>query len=70
MEELAIVDVLESGHNLEQYALDTVCVHWLVVTGLHQLVEIAVHVLHRNVKAAAVRVKEDIQGGYEMRVWG
>jgi hypothetical protein len=68
VEKFAVVDMLETTEDLEQDALDTGGVHWLVVACLHQLVEVAVHELHCDVKPAAVRVQEDVQGRYEMRV--
>jgi len=68
VEELAVVDVLQSGHYLEEDALYTVRVHWLVVPGLHELVQVAVHELHGNVKPSAVGVQEDVQSRYQMRM--
>jgi hypothetical protein len=49
VEEVVGVDVLETLHDLEQDALDTCVVEILVVSGLHQLVQVALHVLHGNV---------------------
>lgn len=69
MEELAVVNVLQSGHYLEQNALYTVRVHWLVIPCLHELVQITVHEFHGNVKPSAVRVQEDVQGWNQMRMW-
>jgi hypothetical protein len=69
MKEFAIMDVLESGEDLEQYALDTVGIQWFVIARLHQLVKVAIHELHCNVQPAAVRVQENVQGRDEMRVW-
>ena len=40
-----------------------------VVAGLHQLVEIAVHVLHADVEIAGQRIEEDVESGHEVRVW-
>jgi len=61
MEEFASVDVLEACKNLKENALYTRVVQRLVVSGLHQLVEVAVHVLHGDVKSPAVGIQEDVK---------
>lgn len=70
MEELSVMDMLEPREDLEKDALHTVRVHGFVVTRFHQLIQIAVHVLHRNVKPAAVRVQENVQCWNQVRMWG
>jgi hypothetical protein len=70
VEELACVNVLQSCEDLEEDALDAVGVQRLVVSGLHQLVQVSIHVLHGNVKPPAVWVQEDVQSRYEVRVRG
>lgn len=42
----------------------------LMITGLHELIEVAIHVLHTDVEFAGKRVEEDVEGGDEVRVNG
>lgn len=70
MKEFTIVNVLQTRHDLEKNALNAVGIHGLVVPRLHQLVEVAIHVFHCNVKASAVRIQEDIQGRHKMGMRG
>jgi len=60
MEELAVMNVFQPRQYLEQDALYTVRIHWLVVPCLHELVEVAIHELHGDVKPPAVGVQEDV----------
>ena len=62
------MDVVEAGQNLIEYALDTFRIHTLVIPGFHQLVQVAVHVLHTDMQFPAVWVKEDIQGRNQVDV--
>ena len=68
MEELACVDVLETGKNLEEDALYAGRIQWLVIPRLHQLVQVAVHVLHGDVQSPAVGIQEDVKCGYQVRM--
>lgn len=61
MEEVVGVYVLKSLHDLKQYALDTGVVKTFVIPGLHQLVKVALHVLHANVELLAEGIQEDVQ---------
>jgi hypothetical protein len=70
VEELAGVDVFEASEDLEEDALDAVGVERLVVSGLHQLVQVSIHVLHGDVKPPAVWVQEDVQSRHEVGVRG
>ena len=70
MKEAMVVNVLEPGHYLVEQTLDKVRFHQLTAARLHQLVEVAVHVLHSNVKLAADWVKEDIERRNEVAVVG
>ena len=69
VEELAVVDVFQSGHDLKEDAFHAVCIHGLVLAGLHELIQIAIHELHGNVEPTGVRIQEDVQGWYQVRVW-
>ena len=60
MKEVVVVNMLEAGHDLEQYALDAAGIQLLVVTSLQQLIEIDIHVLHSNVQLSTMWVKEDV----------
>lgn len=44
------------------------CFKILVVPCLHQLVEIAIHVLHANVQLLAEWIEENVQGGDNVSV--
>jgi hypothetical protein len=68
VEKVVRVDMLEALHNLEEDALDAGVVEALVVAGLHQLVEVTLHVLHADVQLLAVGVQEDVEGGDEVRM--
>ena len=68
MEEVVVVDVLQSREDLAKNALHTGAVEWLVVTRLHQLVKVAVHVLHGDVELLAQWVEEDVVCRYQVRV--
>lgn len=63
-----IVNVLEAGEDLEQDALDTGAIERLMVASFHQLVQVAVHVLHDDVQLLAKRVEEDVVRRYQMWV--
>jgi len=68
MEEVVGVDVLESLHDLKQNALDAAIVETLVVSRLHQLVEVPFHIFHGDVELLGEGVEEDIQGRDQMGV--
>ena len=62
------MNVLQAAENLKQDAFDNSAVERLVVPRLHQLVEVAIHVLHGNVQLLAEGVQEDVISRYKMRV--
>jgi uncharacterized OB-fold protein len=62
------VDVFQTLHNLEEDALDATVVETLVVASLHQLVQVALHVLHGDMELLGERVQEDVEGGNKVRV--
>lgn len=64
------MDVVQTREDLVQDALDMLGVQVLVVSCLHQLVQVAVHVLHADVELAGKGVEEDIQSGNEMGMDG
>jgi hypothetical protein len=68
VEKVVSVDVLQALHDLEKNALDAGIVQALVVAGLHQLIKVAFHVLHRNMEFLRVRVEKDVKRWDEMRV--
>lgn len=70
VEEMMGMNVVQTAHNLVEDALDVLGVERLVVSCLHQLVEVAVHVFHADVELSGKGVEEDVQGGDEMRVNG
>ena len=70
MEEVVGVNVVETGENLVQYALDTPCVHTFVFSCLHQLIKVAIHVFHANMEFFTERIQEDVQRRYQVgMVW-
>ena len=64
------VNVVETGQNLVQDALDVLAFEVLVIAGLHQLVQVTVHVLHADVQLVGERVKENVECRDEMRMHG
>lgn len=56
------MNVLQALHYLKENAFDTAYVETFVIPGLHQLIKIAIHVLHGDVELLAERIQEDIQG--------
>lgn len=62
------VNVLQTAEDLEQDAFDDSVIERLVVARLHQLVEIAIHVLHGDMQLLAKRVQENVIRRYKMRV--
>jgi hypothetical protein len=60
--------VFQTGENLTKDTLDAGAVERLVVARLHQLVQVAIHVLHGDVKLLAHWVEEDVVRGHEMGV--
>lgn len=68
MEEVVCMDVLEALHDLEQDALDASGVQAFVIASFHELVEVAIHILHADVKFLAERVQEDVKCGNEVLV--
>jgi hypothetical protein len=68
VEEVVVVNVFQARENLTKDALDTRAVERLVVARLHQLVQVAIHVLHGDVELLAQWVEEDVVRGHEMGV--
>ena len=68
VEEVVRVDVFQTLHNLVKDALDAAVVKALVVASLHQLVEVALHVLHSDMKLLSVGVQEDVESRNKVRV--
>ena len=68
MEEVVGVDVIQSRDYLVQDALDAGAVQASVGSGLHQLVEIAVHVLHADMQFLGRRIEEDVESRHEVDV--
>jgi hypothetical protein len=68
VKEMMVVDVLEAVHNLEQDAFDTGIVKALVIARLHQLIQVAFHILHTNVKLFTERIQEDVESRHKMWV--
>jgi len=66
MEKVVGVNVLETLHNLEQDAFNTGVVQALVIPRLHQLIQVALHVLHGNVQFLGERIQKDVQGRNQM----
>jgi len=60
MEEVILVDVLKAGQNLKQDTFDCSVVQSFVLACLDQLVEIAIHELHGDVKLLAEWIQEDV----------
>lgn len=60
------VDVFQSLHDLEKDALDTRNVKTFVVSSFHELVKIAIHIFHSNVKLLGEGVEENVQCRHEM----
>jgi hypothetical protein len=60
MEEVMSMDMLQALHDLEQNALDAAIIEALVLASLHELVQIAVHILHADMELLAERIKKDI----------
>jgi len=48
MEEIMGMDMVQTGQYLEQDALNTLAIQTLMISCLHQLIEIEVHVFHTN----------------------
>ena len=67
VEEVVCMDVLQTLHNLIQDALDAAVVQTLVVTSLHQLIQVSLHILHGDVKLLGEGIEEDIKSWDEMR---
>lgn len=68
VEELVGVYVVEARQDLEEYGLDGLGLEGLVFSRLHELVEVAVHVLHADVQLLGARVEEDVIRGHQVRV--
>ena len=66
MKEFVSMDVIQSGQDLEQDALDARAVEGFVIPRLHELIEVSVHVLHTNVEFLGEWVKKDVQRRHEM----
>lgn len=70
MEKVVGVNVFETLHDLIENALDTRVVEALVIPRLHQLVKVALHVLHTNVQLLAVGIQENVESRNEVRMCG
>ena len=68
MEEMMVVDVFQTRDDLKQDALYTSTIQTLMIPCLHQLVKIAVHVLHGDMQLLRDRIQEDVKSRDEMRV--
>lgn len=68
VEEVVGVDMVETTQDLVEDTLDMLSVQVFVVSCLHQLVKIAVHVLHGDVQLAGERVEENVKGRDKVRV--
>lgn len=60
MKKVMCMNMLKALHDLIEDALNAGCVKTLMVAGLHKLVEIAIHVLHADMKLLTEGVEEDI----------
>jgi len=49
MEKAVSVDVIQTREDLEQYALNAASIETLMIPSLHQLVQVAIHILHTDV---------------------
>lgn len=70
MEEVVGVNVFKTLHDLIENALDTRVVEALVISRLHQLVKVALHVLHANMQLLAVGIQENVESRNEVRMCG
>lgn len=70
VEEAMRVDVVEAGEDLVENALDDPSIQVFVVSRLHQLVQVAIHVLHGDVEFLRQRVEEDIESRHEVSMIG
>jgi hypothetical protein len=68
MEEVVGVDMVETLQDLVEDTLDVLSLEIFVVPCLHQLIEIAIHVLHGDVKLAGERIEENIKGRNKVRM--
>lgn len=50
------VNMVQAGKNLVENALHAPHVHAFVISRFHQLIQVAVHVFHADVKLFAVRI--------------
>lgn len=64
------VNVIEAGENLVQNALDTAVIQVFMISCLHELIQITIHVFHTYVKLFGYRIKEDLEGRYQVGVVG
>lgn len=60
------VNMVEAREDLVKNTLYAFRIHALMFSSLHQLVEVAVHVLHANVELLAKRVQEDVESRNQM----
>lgn len=68
MKEAVSVDVFQTLHDLEQDALDGRHIQALMITRLHELVQIPIHILHGNVKLLGEWIQENVHCWYQMWV--
>lgn len=64
------VNVIEAGENLVQNALDTAVIQVFMISCLHELIQITIHVFHTYVKLFGHGIKEDLEGRYQVGVVG
>ena len=70
MEEVVIMDMVETGQDLEKNAFDAAAVQAFVLTSFHKLVQISIHVLHTDMQLLGRWIQEDLESRNEMRVDG
>jgi hypothetical protein len=70
MEEVMFVNMFKTRQNLEEDALHTGPIQRLMVARFHELVEVAIHVFHGDVKFSAQWIQEDVESWHQMRVIG
>lgn len=70
MEELTGMDMVEARENLVEDALYVFSIQGLVVTRFHELVQVAIHVLHADVQFLGQWVEEDVEGWDDVRMRG
>ena len=67
---MVCVDVVQTRQDLVKNTLDVLAFKVFVVTGLHQLIQVAIHVFHADVKLVGEGVEKDVEGRDEVGVNG